>query len=179
MAQKTRRPKGAKSKLARGSSERYEKALDGLERAVKALYKGDADKAKEQLERLLESYPEEKELLDRIHTYLLMCETRLSPQRRPKTAEEWVTAGVIALNEGDASQAIKHLSKALDLEPKNPHIQYCLASAHALSGDAASTAKFLKQAIHEDPTVRVHVKNDADFANVRDSSEVASLLAEA
>lgn len=179
MAQKTSRSKGAKTKSGRGSGERYQKAVEGLERAVKALYRGDADKAKDQLERLAETYSEETELMDRVRTYLLMCDKQLSPQRRPKTAEEWVNAGVIALNQGDPSQAVKHLTKALDLEPKNAHILYCLAAAHAISGDASSTAKLLKQAISEDPAVRVQVKNDTDFARVRESSEVAPLLAEA
>lgn len=180
MAQKTTRGKGAKAKKAgRAASERYQKALEGLDRAVKALYKGDPGKAKDYLEKLQESYPEEKELMDRVRSYLLMCERQLSPQRRPKTAEEMANAGVMSLNDGDPAQAIKHLTKALELEPKSSHIQYCLAAAYAISGDASTTAKHLKQAITADPANRIHAKTDEVFKSVRDASEVSALLAEA
>ena len=180
MAQKTTRYKRAKGKKAgRATSERYQKALEILDRALKALYKGDPVKAKEHLAKLQESYPEEKEMMDRVHSYLLVCEKQLSPQRRPKNAEEMVNAGVMSLNEGDATQAVKHLSKALDLEPKSAHIHYCLAAAHALSGDASTTARHLKQAISADPTSRFHAKTDDDFVSVRDAAEVAALLVEA
>jgi len=180
MAQKTTGAKGAKGKKAvRATSERYQKALEGFERAMKSLYKGDPGKAKEYLQKLQEGYPEETEMMDRVHSYLLVCEKRLSPQKRPKNAEEMVNAGVMSLNEGDAGQAIKHLSKALELEPKSAHVQYCLAAAHGLSGDAPSSAKLLKQAISSDPTNRVHAKTDEDFARVRDAAEVAALLVEA
>ncbi len=180
MAQKTTRSKRAKDKKARRAvSDRYQKALDGFERALKTLYKGDPGKAKDHLEKLQESYPEEKEMMDRVRSYLLVCEKRLSPQRRPKNAEEMVNAGVMSLNDGDAAQAIKHLSKALELEPKSAHIHYCLAAAHALAGDASTTAKHLKQAISTDPTSRFHAQTDDDFAGVRDAAEVAALLVEA
>ena len=180
MAQRTTRAKGAKGKKAgRAMSERYQKALEGLERALKALYKGDPGKAKEHLAKLQENYPEERDMMDRVRSYLLVCEKQLSPQRRPKDAEEMVNAGVMSLNEGDAAQAVKHLSKALDLAPKSAHIQYCLAAAHARSGDASTTAKHLKQAISADPTSRFHAKTDDDFAGVRDTAEVAALLVEA
>jgi Tfp pilus assembly protein PilF len=114
-----------------------------------------------------------------VQSYLLVCDARLSPQRRPKTAEEMANAGVMSLNDGDAAQAIKHLSKALELEPKSAHIHYCLAAAHALSGDAATTAKHLKQAINTDPANRFHAMADEDFMSVRDAAEVAALLVEA
>lgn len=181
MAQKTTRGKGAAKgkKAGAGMSERYQKALESFERAMKSLYKGDPAKAKEYLQKLQEGFPEEKELMDRVSSYLLVCEQRLSPQKRPKSAEEMVNAGVMSLNDGDSGQAIKHLSKALDLEPKSAHVQYCLAAAHALSGDASASAKHLKQAISTDPSSRFHAKTDEDFARVRDAGEVAALLAEA
>ena len=128
---------------------------------------------------MVTTYPEEKELLERVDSYLLICERQLAPQRRPKTAEEMVTFGVMYLNEGDAEEAIKQLSKAFELEPKSSHVQYCLAAAHALSGDAPASAKFLKQAINSDPTSRFHARGDEDFNSVRHESEVAALLAEA
>jgi tetratricopeptide (TPR) repeat protein len=180
MAKNTTRSKSdTAKKLGRAQSEPYQKALEGLEKSLKALYKGDPAKAKEQLTRLQKDYPGEKELMDRVQSYLVVCEQRLSPQKRPKNAEEMVTSGVISLNDGDHATAIKQLTKALELEPKSAHIQYCLAAAHALSGDAPSTAKLLKQAIGSDPSALVHARVDEDFSRVWDSEEVAVLLGEA
>ncbi len=181
MAQKKIRGRGTKKRAGRGSSElqRYEKALEGLERAMKSMYKGDVERAKEHLLRLQEAHANETELMERVRSYLVVCERHLSPQRRPKSAEEYVTAGVMHHNEDDFPQAIKQLTKALEMEPKSPHAAYCLAAAHARTGDASSTARILKQAIQTDPNNRVYANSDHDFDGVRDEREVASLLAEA
>ncbi len=181
MAQKKIRRKGTKKRTGRGSGElqRYEKALEDLERAMKSLYKRDFERAKEQLLRLQETHANETELMDRVRSYLVACESQLSPQKRPKSAEEYVTAGVIHHNGEDFPQAIKQFTKALELEPKSPHATYCLAAAHARTGDASSTARILKQAIQSDPNNRVYAISDHDFDGVRESSEIESLLAEA
>ena len=174
MAKKThaKKGKGADS----GVSPHYQKALDGLERAMKALYKGDPERAKEQLLKLADGYADEYELMDRVKLYLSICDRQMAPQKRPKDAEEMVTAGVMAMNEGEDQQAIKMFTKALDSDPKNVQAAYCLAAAHARAGDASATAKHLRQAISADPTNRIHAKADQDFAGVRDEQEVAALL---
>lgn len=182
MAQKKARSKASlKSKRAgrgAGEIEHYEKALESLEKAIRTLYKGEFDKAKEQLERLKETYADEGEIMDRVQTYLLVCERKLAPQRRPKTTEEMITYGVMLHNDGDSREAIKMLSKALEAEPSNAHIEYCLAAAHAKIGDGAATAKHLRQAIQADPLSRIHARADDDFAPVRHTAEVSALLSE-
>jgi tetratricopeptide (TPR) repeat protein len=182
MAQKkTRSKSGLKSKRAgRGASEieHFEKAIEGLEKALRALYKGEFDRAKEQLERLKEGYADEGELMDRVNTYLLVCERKLAPQKRPKNTEEMITYGVMLHNDGDSREAIKMLGKALEAEPSNSHIEYCLAAAHAKIGDGAATAKHLRQAIQADPFSRIHARADDDFAPVRHTAEVVALLSE-
>ena len=178
MAKKTTQSKAAKNKKkAGGSNVSDNKAVDGLEKAIKALYKGDAERAKEQLDQLVDSYPDEKDLLERVDSYLKICARRLAPQHRPNSAEEMVNYGVMYLNEGDAEEAIKHLSEAIALEPTSSHVQYCLAAAHALSGDAQASAKYLQQAIDSDPTSRFHARGDEDFNSVRREAAVAALLA--
>jgi tetratricopeptide (TPR) repeat protein len=182
MAQKKARSKaGVKGKRAgrgAGEIERYEKALEGLEKAIRALYKGEYDKAKEQLEKLKETYGDEGEIQDRIQTYILVCERKLAPQKRPKTTEEMVTYGVMLHNDGDSREAIKMLGKALEADPSNPYIEYCLAAAHAKIGDGAATAKHLRQAIQADPLSRMQARADDDFAPVRHTTEVSALLSE-
>jgi tetratricopeptide (TPR) repeat protein len=182
MAQKKTRSKtGMKSKRAgraAGEIEHFEKAIEGLEKALKALYKGEFDKAKEQLERLKEGYADEGELMDRVRTYLAVCERKLAPQKRPKSTEEMVAYGVMLHNDGDSREAIKMLGKALEADPSNSHIEYCLAAAHAKIGDGAATAKHLRQAIQADPLSRIHARADDDFAPVRHTAEVVALLSE-
>ena len=182
MAQKKTRSKaGVRSKRAgrgAGEIERFEKAVEGLEKSLRALHKGEFDKAKEQLERLKETYPDEGELLDKVNTYLAICERKLAPQKRPKNTEEMVAWGVMLHNDGDSREAIKMLSKALEADPDNAHIEYCLAAAHAKIGDGVATAKHLKQAIQADPLSRIHARVDEDFAPVRHTAEVGALLTE-
>jgi tetratricopeptide (TPR) repeat protein len=182
MAQKKARSKaGVKGKRAgrgAGEIERYEKALEGLEKAIRALYKGEFDRAKEQLEKLKETYADEGEIQDRIQTYILVCERKLAPQKRPKTTEEMVTYGVMLHNDGDSREAIKMLGKALEADPSNAYIEYCLAAAHAKIGDGAATAKHLRQAIQADPLSRMQARADDDFAPVRHTTEVSALLSE-
>ncbi|MGH9335361.1 MAG: tetratricopeptide repeat protein, partial [Vicinamibacteria bacterium] len=81
-------------------------------------------------------------------------------------------------NDGDAQQAIRMLSRALESDPTNAHIEYCLAAAHAKIGDGAATAKHLRQAIQADPLSRIHARMDEDFAPVRYQSEISALLSE-
>jgi tetratricopeptide (TPR) repeat protein len=182
MAQKKTHSKpGLKNKRAgRGASEieHFQKAIDSLEKAIRSLYKGEFDKAKEQLERLKEGYPDEGALMDRVNTYLLVCARKLAPQKRPKSTEEMITYGVMLHNDGDSREAIKMLGKALEAEPSNSHIEYCLAAAHAKIGDGAATAKHLRQAIQADPLSRIHARADDDFAPVRHTAEVSALLSE-
>jgi tetratricopeptide (TPR) repeat protein len=179
---KTRSRAGVKAKHAgrgAGELERYEKAVEAFERALKTLYKGEIEKAKEQFESVRQTFPDEGELMDRISTSIAICERKLAPQRKPRSTEEWVTHGVMLLNEGDAAQAIKVLTKALEADPSNPHIAYCLAAAHGRAGEAAESARLLKQAIEADPTSRFHARVDDDFAPVKNRSEIVALLAPA
>ncbi len=182
MAQKKARSKaGVRGKRAgrgAGEIERFEKAVEGLEKALRALHKGEFDRAKEQLERLKEAHADEGELMDRVNTYLAVCERKLAPQKRPKTTEEMVAYGVMLHNDGDSREAIKMLSKALEAEPENAHIEYCLAAAHAKIGDGSATAKHLRQAIEADPLSKIHARADEDFAPVRHTAEVLALLSE-
>jgi tetratricopeptide (TPR) repeat protein len=183
MAQKKTRSKaGAKSKHAgrgAGEIESYNKAVEAFEKAVRSLYKGEHEKAKEQFQYVMQTFPEESDLTDRLQTYIAVCELKLAPQRRPKSTEEMVTQGVMLLNEGDTPQAIKVLTKALEADPSSSHIEYCLAAAHARAGEAVESARHLKQAIAGDPTSRFHAQTDDDFAPVKNRSEIAALLTQA
>lgn len=168
--------KAATTKKEARTSDHYQKALDSFEKATRAMHKGDAAKAKEMLVQFGKTYGSETELMDRVRSYISVCESRLAPESKPKTAEELANAGVVSLNMGDPEQAIKHFAKAIEIEPKSSHVQYCLAAAHGVCGDAAASAKYLEQAIGSDPAARIHARADEDFASVRNSEAVSALI---
>ena len=172
--------KNTVSKKAKGKeNKQYQKALASFEVAIKTLHGGNPEKAKGQFLQLQEAFSEDQDLMGNVRSYLSVCEKKLAPSRKAKTSEELTTAAIISLNSGDPEQAIKQLSKAEDLDPENSHVQYCLAAAYAVSGDAAETENHLQKAIAKDPSSLIAAKLDDDFDSVRDSEGIAALLVEA
>ena len=72
------------------------------ERGLQALQRRDFAASAEALRNVIERYPDERELLERARLYLKVCERELEPKEpAPKTPDEWVYAGTVALNAGD------------------------------------------------------------------------------
>jgi tetratricopeptide (TPR) repeat protein len=167
-------------KKARNSDEQeqYTKALGGFERAVKLLQKRDIKKAQDQLSSFLSNFPEEKAMAERARTYLTFCERQLATKTVPRQLEELVAQGVFCHNRGEYDEAIKYLAKAVEMEPKNDHVHYCLASAYARVGDSRGASRHLKRAIASDPYNRVLAKRDGDFQTMRNDPSLADLLKE-
>ena len=161
-----------------GEQERFTKALAAFERAVKSLQKRDIGKAQDQLNSFLSSFPEESELAERARTYITFCERQLAGSTPPKKFDELVTQGVFFHNRGEYDEAIKYLTKAVEMEPKNDHGHYCLAAAYARVGDSRGASRHLKRAISSDAYNRVLAKCDGDFQSVRNDPSLADLLKE-
>ena len=183
MAKKaTARTKSApfsRKKLARKSSERpegYNKAIEAFEKALKALHKGDVERARSQFDAIVTEFREEPEVVDRALAYRAACDRQRKSSFSPRTFEEAVAYGVFCHNRGDYDRAIKYLSKAIDMEPNSDHAHYCLAAAYSRHGDSQDATRHLKQAVTGNPYNRVLAKTDADFAALRDGTEVAQLL---
>ena len=155
---------------------RYRQALDLFERAVKALGKKDFERARGILDELLEGYDDQQELLERARTYRAMCERARRPGR-PKTFEELLNFGVVLHNRGDFAQAIKYLTQALEMHPRNEGALYCLAAAQARAGDPTAALKALRSAIHANPASRAQARRDDDFEPLRGASEFQALVA--
>ncbi len=175
------RSRGASTrKKARGTeeSERYNKALETFERAIKTLHKGDVDKARTQFDGIISGFPAESELTDRARTFRGICErrTRDSRPHSPKDMEGVVSYGVFLHNRGDFKGAVDKLSKAVEMDPKSDHAQYCLAASYAQLGDAREATRLLKRAISTDPYNRVLAQTDSDFDPVRNDPTVSQIL---
>ena len=93
-------------KKASVAERRSGRSLDLFEKAVKALGRKDYERAQEQLTELVDSYPDERDVLDRARAYLALCERALGkrPSFRPKTFEDLLNHGVYVHNRGTSSR---------------------------------------------------------------------------
>lgn len=153
-------------------------ALEVFERAVKALGKREYEKAREHLESLIASYPEERDLLERARAYRALCDRALErrPAFRPKTFEELLNYSVYLHNRGEFQEALRYLHQAAEIHPKNEHVLYCLAAAAARAGDTTAAVKALRSAIAVNPASRAQARSDSDFDPIREEDEFIALV---
>jgi tetratricopeptide (TPR) repeat protein len=152
-------------------------ALDLFEKAVKALGRKDFDRASDLLDELIEGHPDERDLLERARAFRLLCDrSREKRPSRPKGFEDLLNYGVFLHNRGDFEGAIKHLQQAAEIHPRNEHVLYCLAAAHARSGDHPAAIKALKSAIAISAANRAQARSDSDFDSLRDEADFVSLV---
>jgi tetratricopeptide (TPR) repeat protein len=155
---------------------RYQQALSLFEKGVKALGRKDFDRAKDLFDELLGAHSEQRDLVERAKTYRVLCARPRRPGR-PKTFEELVNYAIVQHNRGDFTQAIKLLTQALEIHPRNESALYCLAAAHARAGDPAAALKSLRSAISANPASRAQARRDADFEPLRGAVEFKALVA--
>src|SRR5262245_6575079 len=157
---------------------RSSQAIDLFEKAVKALGKKEYEKAKDHLESLISSFPEERDVLERARAYLTVCERALEkrPAFRPKTFEDFLYYGVFLHNRGEFQEALKLLQQAAEIHPKNEHVLYCVAASAARAGDTAAAIKALRSAITANPASRAQARADSDFDPIREEDDFIALV---
>src|SRR4029450_8150684 len=167
-------------KAAAVTDRRSQQALDLFERAAKALGKHDWDKARDYLDTLIESHPDQRDLLERARAYRAVCERALGEARktpfRPKGFEALLNHGVFLHNRGEFEEALKVLRQAAEIHPKNEHVLYCLAATSSRAGDSASALKALRSAIAVRHANRAQAKGDSDFDPLREDEEFIELV---
>src|SRR5215475_7937881 len=133
-------------------------------------------KAKQELEKVLEG--PSKELADRARMHLKIAEQRMKPsqEQNPKSAEEHYQRGVAMMNLGRWDEARESLDRARKLAPKADHIVYALAALDCLTGEADSAMANLKIAISLNGANRYHARNDEDFAFLQEDPRFTELL---
>jgi tetratricopeptide (TPR) repeat protein len=155
-------------------------ALEAFEKAVKALGKKDYERAQDLFGDILETYPEERDLLERVRAYRTVCARALADSKRgpfkPKTFEDMLQYGVFLHNRGEFEEALKYLRQAVELHPKNEHAQYCLAATAARAGDTPSALKALRSAIAAGPSNRAQARSDPDFDPIRDDDGFVEIV---
>ena len=154
--------RSAESNQQRRSEAHYQAAVKNFEAAVSAFQKRNFEKAKELFAKLAASPT--GEVAVRAETYLRMCERKLHPaQPIAKTAAELYDLGIAQLNARQLEAAIESLKRAFALSPKQEHIRYALAAAHAQQGNVEAALEHLKAAIELRPANRYIASRDEDF----------------
>lgn len=142
----------------------YVDAVAVYEKGLEALQRHDYRKALDLLESVLTSYPEERELHERVRLYINVCRRHATPtEATPQTVQERLYASTLALNGGRYDEAISHLRLVRDEDPDNDHALYMLAVAHAQRGEIAESMAHLERAIALNPENRALARRDPDL----------------
>ena len=147
------------------------------ERGLEALQRHEYTEAEKLFSSVLQLYPEEKELHERVHLYLNICQRQATPQAiSPQTIDERLYAATLAINGGNYDQALQHLRLVRDEDPDNDHALYMLAVAHAQRGEHAEAVAHLERAIALNTENRALAKSDPDLEPLRDDEAFRAAL---
>jgi tetratricopeptide (TPR) repeat protein len=154
----------------------YYEALAMYENGVRALQRHDYQGAATQFRTIMERYPEERELQERSHLYLRVCERETARRpATPQTPQERVYAATVALNAGDTAAALDHLGRALSDSPESDHAHYIMSVALASRGDSSKALDHLRRAITLNPENRALARQDPDLEALRTADEFRDL----
>jgi tetratricopeptide (TPR) repeat protein len=155
---------------------RVQAQLKVYEEAMALFHQQKFQRAKQELEKVLEG--PSKELADRARMHLRIVEQRMKPtaDQNPKSPEDHYQRGVAMMNLGRWDEARESLEKARRLAPKLDHVHYALAALDCLTGEADSAMVNLKVAIELRPANRYHARNDEDFAFLQEDPRFTELL---
>lgn len=172
-----KKSKKAGQKAAAALSVHAEQAIHEYEQALVLLRKQQFAEAAEGFKAILKSHPQEKEVADRCRAYLRICERGPGEKVMPlKRVEDYYYQGVLECNRQQYDEALKHLDRALKMNPKDDRVLYVLASTQALKGDREQALAALKEAIDLNAVNRIHAQQDPDFEPLRDDDAFLDLV---
>lgn len=147
----------------------YIEAVALYERGLQAIQTRHYAAAVEALRSVLNRYPEERELHERVRLYLNICERRTAPRplAAPTSVEERLYAATLALNAGEYDQALGHIQTVIADQLDNDHAHYVRAVALTLRGDLSGALPSLVRAIELNPENRALARQDPDLEALR------------
>jgi tetratricopeptide (TPR) repeat protein len=155
----------------------YHEAVAMYERGLQALQRRDFAASADALRTVIERYPDERELLERARLYLKVCERELEPKEpAPKTADEWVYAATVALNQGDEANALLHLQRALAADARHDHAHYMMAVASARRNDVTAAIDHLRRSVSLNPENRSIARQDPELDSLRETAAFKAAL---
>ena len=165
------------SKVAEFRRQKQLKAVGLYERALEALQRRDVKLAAIRFEKVIEEFPEERELHERSRRYLQICERHTALAHAPESLEERVYAATLALNAGSEQEALQHLEAALAEAPDSEQVLYMLAVARAAAGDETSAVTHLYRAIKLNPDNRFLARHEPSFEALKEDEVFQQMLA--
>jgi tetratricopeptide (TPR) repeat protein len=155
----------------------YVEAVALYQAAMEALQGRDFLRAADLLREVLQSFPDEKELLERTRVYLSFCERQVHPpSAEPQSIDERLYAATLALNAGEIDRALRYLNQVVEREPEHDRALYLLATAHAERGERDLALPYLKRAIEANPDNRALARSDPDLQTLRGDAAFVTLL---
>jgi tetratricopeptide (TPR) repeat protein len=125
---------------------------------------------------LLQQYPKERALLDRVRVYLEHCERELGKAAdTPASLEERMTAATAALNNDDDREAERLARSVLTEDARNDLALYLLAALEARRGMTDEAMTFLSQAIALSPDAGALARHDDDFSVLHETEAFREL----
>lgn len=148
----------------------YHEAVAMYERGLQALQRRDFAASADALRTVIERYPDERELLERARLYVKVCERELEPKEpAPKTADEWVYAATVSLNQEDEANALLHLQRALAADARHDHAHYMMAVASVRRNDVNAAIDHLRRAVALNPENRSIARQDPELDTIREA----------
>ena len=155
----------------------YHEAVALYERGLQALQRRDFAASADALRTVIERYPDERELLERARLYVKVCERELEPREpAPKTADEWVYAATVSLNQGDEANALLHLQRALAADARHDHAHYMMAVASTRRNDVNAALDHLRRAVALNPDNRSIARQDPELDALREAPAFKAAL---
>ena len=152
-------------------------ALALLEKAIKLIHQKDFKKARIELKALLESHPDETEILACARRYMRICDREEPPLKKPPvTSDQLYTLGVMAHNRSDYEGAVAYFHQSLAKHKDADYIYYSLAASMSMKGEVAEATANLRKAIELNEENRVFAKNDPDFSSLHSHKGFADLV---
>ena len=152
-------------------------ALKQYESAIKMMYSQDFEGAKVVFAKIVSTYPEDKEIQERVKTHLKLCELKMARKpAAPKTLEEHYDVGVALMNQRRYEEAREHFQRALKFNPKSDFVIYAIAALSCRTGDLENALEYLKSAIHMRPDNRYLAQHDSDFEPLMQDARFVAII---
>jgi tetratricopeptide (TPR) repeat protein len=147
------------------------------ESAVRLLYAQNFERAKSAFEKLIQTFGEDKEILERAKSHLRLCEQKIARKPpAPRSVEDLYNVAVALMNEGKYPESIEHLNKALKNRPDCDYVLYALAATYCLTGNVDNALRNLRAAITLKPENRFLAQHDYDFEPLMQDSRFISIV---
>lgn len=164
------------SRAAEARRKKHLRAVGLYEQALEALQRKELKVAARRFEKVINAFPEERELHERSRRYLQVCERSTTPAPAPQSLEERVYAATLALNAGSEQEALEHLESAVAEAPDSEQVQYMLAVARAAAGDETTAVTHLLRAIELNPDNRFLARHEPIFEILHEDEAFKRLL---